>query len=382
MSFHNILVKLHLWTGLAAAVVLLVLGTSGSILEWAPELDRVIAVGPQDHVLPISTLIESVHRAAPGARIQQLLFAKRAWEPYIFIVSDPVSNSSRHIFAVNPYTGTAFQTEGADGRSSFMFNVRRLHTSLMAGKPGALVINCANLFAIFLALTGILLWWPRKIWKFTRGASWWRINFDLHNIAGLYSMLFVLVIAGTGAMIHWRQVGNFLVKLAHQQGSRPGSIRSKPAPPLAEALTLEQVLARADQILPGRRTSAVAMGSRPSDSVLVVRARSADSASTLKPQIFCSIDQYTGELLAVDDPSTRPWALRLTSSVGSIHEGFYFGLPGRIIASFSSTAIPVSAITGFVIWWRRKMNERRRLGETLRKSLPDLREIRTPAEMH
>jgi uncharacterized iron-regulated membrane protein len=360
MSLHKILLKLHLWTGLIAAIFLLILGVTGSILEWAPELDKVIAAGPQDHPLPISTLIESVQEVAPGAQVQQVLFGKRPWDPYVFIVSNPASRSGRRNYAVNPYTGAVIQSEGADGRSAFMFNVRRLHTTLMAGKPGSLIVNYATLLAVFLALSGLVLWWPRKIWKFKPGTSWWRVNFDLHNVAGIYSTLFVLVIACTGAMIHWRQIGNLIVRVSHEQAWRPGTIHSKPAPAFAKPLSLEQILARADQILPGRRTLAVAMAARPSDSVLVLRTRSDDSDSALKPQIFCSIDQYTGELLAVDDPSNRPWAVRLTSSVGSIHEGFFFGLTGRIIASFSSTAIPVSAITGFVIWWRRKMNERRR----------------------
>jgi uncharacterized iron-regulated membrane protein len=372
MSLHKILLKLHLWTGLAAAAILLILGVTGSILEWAPELGPrfAIQVRPGDHAVSVAQMLESIEAVEPGARVEQVLLGRYRSDPYTFYMLGTAAKSGRHIYDVNPYTGAVLEGKPQAG-SSFMLSARRLHTTLMMGKPGSLIINYATLLLVFLLLTGTILWWQRKIWKIRRGASWWRINFDLHSITGIYSVLFILIIALTGVMIHWRQIGDFLLKLSHQPVRRT-AIHSRPPAAGTKSLTLEEVLARAQQKLPGARTMAVLMPSRPSDSVLIVRVRDDDAQSALKPQIFCSMDQYSGDVLAVDDPSTRPWAVRLTSAVGSIHQGFFFGWPGRIIACLGSTAVPVMVITGFLIWWRRKMAELRRSVQAQEQKWPEL----------
>jgi uncharacterized iron-regulated membrane protein len=363
-TFHRVLLKLHLWTGLAAAVFLLILGVTGSILIFEPEVGRLqprpVAprVEPGSRVLPVSELWAALEKAAPGVQFQNISIGQTPSDPYRFGVWETTAGKrTRRDYLVNPYTGeiTPFAPPlPVSTRSGeFMSAVRSLHRNLWAGKTGVDIVNYSTLAGIFLGLTGVILWWPRQIWWTKAGSSWRRFNFDLHSVVGLYTFVFLIVISFTGSMIHWSAIGRWIVRVAGQERPVAGQVRSKPPVPGARRLSLDDLLSKA-AALPGVATRTLATGLRPIDPVTVIRVDASDRA------FVCNLDQYTGEPLLVDDPATRPWAVALTRSVVSLHIGTYFGLPGRIIACISSTAVPVMVITGFIIWWRRKLAEWRR----------------------
>src|SRR5437660_871407 len=60
--------------------------------------------------------------------------------------------------------------------------------------------------AIFLAalsISGLILWWPRKLLRMSGSSSGQKKNFELHNVLGFYSSVFMLLFACTGMVIHW-----------------------------------------------------------------------------------------------------------------------------------------------------------------------------------
>jgi uncharacterized iron-regulated membrane protein len=46
------------------------------------------------------------------------------------------------------------------------------------------------LFLLFLAITGLILWWPRKVFTVRWSGRGTRLNFDLHNALGIYMSIF------------------------------------------------------------------------------------------------------------------------------------------------------------------------------------------------
>ena len=95
---------------------------------------------------------------------------------------------------------------------------------------------------IGLAFTGIWLWWPLKIGWFRKGASFRRFNLDLHSVAGLYSSLFLLVIAGSGLTIHY----------AHAE--HPPEPRVSPPAQPQNRITVDQAIELAAKAAPGTIT--------------------------------------------------------------------------------------------------------------------------------
>lgn len=78
-----------------------------------------------------------------------------------------------------------------------------LHDSLALsrlglGRAGWLIIMAATAAAVFLQVTGLVLWWKRKIVRIETAKGWRRLMFDLHHSIGAVFLLVMLVVAGTG----------------------------------------------------------------------------------------------------------------------------------------------------------------------------------------
>ena len=72
---------------------------------------------------------------------------------------------------------------------------------MFAGQIGEWIVGLITALTLFMAIAGLVLWWPRKIFSVKTSASGRRINFDLHNVFGFYASAVFLFIALTGMMI-------------------------------------------------------------------------------------------------------------------------------------------------------------------------------------
>jgi uncharacterized iron-regulated membrane protein len=62
-----------------------------------------------------------------------------------------------------------------------------------------IVMPFASGVLMFLAPSGLYLWWPLKRIGINASASFRRLSFDLHNSFGFFSSLFLFGFAATGA---------------------------------------------------------------------------------------------------------------------------------------------------------------------------------------
>jgi uncharacterized iron-regulated membrane protein len=356
MSVYNVLWTLHRWSGLAAAAFLLVIGVTGSILEFGPE-------ALQAHKIPVpanaserspSQLWDMVERAYPGARLNSVTFPAGPDRPYVFsIIPHPGAGpAERRLVLANQHTGTLIGTQPND---RFQVKVGQLHKNLLMGEKGAFLVAWSTVTVVFLLLTGIILWWRRKIWRITPNVSWRRVNFDLHSMIGIFGLLIFLVLAFTGIMMRWHGVGQFILRAAHQPPRTRPTWHSRPIPG-GSSLSLDGIVARADSEFPGV-IETINMPRRATDPVLVGKVRTYNGFRMREP-LLCFLDAYSGEVLGQMDFSSGPWAAWLNQNVVILHYGWVFGWVGRIIAALASTAIPVATVTGVVIWWQRKVPKR------------------------
>ena len=107
---------------------------------------------------------------------------------------------------MNPYTGEILKVKSASRGESpdffrFMLNGHRaLWLPYTIGRP---IVGVAVLIFVVLLLSGLVLWWPVKWIKSIRDksfkikwdASFKRVNYDMHNVFGFYSMIFLLFIS-------------------------------------------------------------------------------------------------------------------------------------------------------------------------------------------
>jgi uncharacterized iron-regulated membrane protein len=74
----------------------------------------------------------------------------------------------------------------------------RFHESLAMGPFGHGIVLLATTAALVLEVTGLVLWWKRKVIRVQTGAGWRRLMIDLHHATGAVGLLAMLTLAASG----------------------------------------------------------------------------------------------------------------------------------------------------------------------------------------
>ena len=351
------LLKVHLWVGMAAALFLFALGLSGALLTFEDIVDPALNTGvwyvkPQGTLLKLTQITQAIRQAFPQTTIEELVLPQKPDDTVKITVLQ--SNGRDVGIFVNPYTGEVV------GRSDRLFRpmllIREFHTHLLIRRrSGHMVQAIAACCLLVLAVTGIVLWWPRKIFKLRGGRSH-NVVFDLHQMLGLWSSVCVLFFALTGIAIEFEdQVSRWAFAVSHMQPTpwptpKPPAAGVAPLPP-------DELLAKAVSIAPGAQPIVVDFGDSPNDPVLVIMKFPEDHLG----RTHVILDRYTGDVLRFDNTRTMPRALKYANMWNQeIHTGDIFGWPTRILASIFSLAVAALAVTGPWIWWNRNRPERSR----------------------
>lgn len=331
---------LHLYAGLPASFVVVVLGVTGALLAFEDEIDR--ALNPRlSYITPGPTRLAWQDVATSAAKhypgYTPTGIALPASEDFSATVQI-VNFDTRHriAVAVNQYTGEILGD--SDHSNNFMQYVRRMHTGLMLGGPGEALVVFFGFLLVVLAVSGIRLWLRRRNHPAPDSA--------LHTWIGGYAALFVLLFGVTAL----RPVP---LGLIWTPPWREASFTIKP-PESGQRLSADQLIAKAQFVLPGAKVVAVGLRGPGNEFPLSVAMRfPEDHTSNGKSAVF--LNPYTGDVTGLINTRELPPLVKYGFLWNwEIHMGQIFGLPTRILASLISAGMPVLAITGFLVWWRRR----------------------------
>lgn len=363
--FSKINAWIHLWLGLASGIVVFLLSVTGCILvfqqelsDWVSPWKHVEARG-SDQVLPPSALLKSVNDAFPDMEVHS------AWY-YGLDKSVKVSINSDSLLYVNPYTAEIIAI--VDHEDFFHF-IEEGHFHLWLGrKYGEPIVEWGTAIFFLLLISGLILWYPRKwskgnfnkSFKIKWRASFKRVNYDLHNVLGFYSIILLLIIALSGMVMSFTWVRNSVYWVSSSGKSMPAQERKKEQKEDKPVTTLDEaILLKNTDILWDKVRKEYATYNK--EAVIVDYPK--DASRTLN---FCTdmhngswrylyFDPLTMELLPnsqtmIDNDTPEGWMMR---SNYSLHTGLVLGTTTKIlyfIASFISASLP---ITGFLVWWGR-----------------------------
>jgi len=360
MSLRRVLLSMHLYVGVAAALFLIVLGVTGSILAVQPELERwlqpslwrVHARGTRLSEQSLARLARAGVGRDSASAFAEIRFAGPD-AAQVFVFADGV-----RVF-VDPYSGEIRGTrQGATTLERALLEVRKLHVYLSADMKGQWTVDIATVSLLLLTLTGIALWWKAKIARLDWAGSWRRINFDAHRVIGIYAATFLMLLAVSGCFIAFEPLLQFVTR------SHPAVV-----PPLPHSTvtteraavvrpTIDQLLAAADRALPGETTNQFVFSGSPRSSVRVVK-----SGSRGYGRSTVYLDQYSGVVLRADDFDSAARAERAHAINLALHTGTIAGLPGQLIMAVSSAGLVLLAISGIVHWSRKLARQPRRKSE-------------------
>ena len=161
------ILNIHLAIGIVAGAFVSLLGVTGGIIAFEPELDRlshrdISYVKPGGRALSLVEVGNAISRSFPGEQIVAYLPSTDPGFPAGVILP-------RGIVSINPYTGEIL---GIRGRGqSFLGTVRAVHVRLAMGDPGPVILKWCSLATVVSLLTGLYLWWPVK--RIRIGGRWW-----------------------------------------------------------------------------------------------------------------------------------------------------------------------------------------------------------------
>jgi uncharacterized iron-regulated membrane protein len=192
--------QVHLWSGLALGLYIVMLSITGSILVYRIELDRgfatpVPAFAAERPQVSKETITAAALEAYPGWEIvrQGERISRRS--PAIGVTLARNGEQTEQLF--DPYTGQHLGIAFSEGQEWVLW-LTALHDDLLFGRDGRWWNGVGSAFATVLVLTGLVVWWPGATrWKRSLSVKltggWRRFSWDLHSAMGFYLFGFLLI---------------------------------------------------------------------------------------------------------------------------------------------------------------------------------------------
>ncbi len=357
-NWRKTLFRLHGWIGLNLGLLLFVICLSGTVATLSYEIDHWInpdqQVEPQDAPIDWTAMHDAVARAFPDGQNLGIYTPGSAYAAMqkntaaVAYVAVP-TGETRKVY-LNPYTGNV------QGHTSF-FNTQRFfrtfHRRLFDGNRGIALVTLMGLPLLLSALAGSLFYkgWIKQMLtlRWSRGS---RLRWsDLHKGAGIWGLLFTLLIALT-ALFYFVEV----VLLATDEYD---TLLPEPLPQVEEAtlpdfgpqpklLPANEYVRAAKDALPDLTVHSVRLSRSPGDAVYV--DGQAGNPLTRDRASKVHLHPFTGEVLGVQQTSDLGPLPFITDAADPLHFGYFGGVWTKVLWCGFGLMLSFSILSGTYLW--------------------------------
>lgn len=376
---YRVIWRWHFYAGILVLPVLMLMALTGGLYLFKAEFDdlayRDLAriEARAERASPDRWVVAA--QAGTGGRVTSLTVPDRPDQAIQLAVS--LADGTRKIAFVDPHDA---QLTGVTAAGGFMDTVKRLHSLSLIGTWANLIVEVVAGWTLILVATGLYLWWPRR-----RGVGvvslkskdmarrpFWR---DLHALTGLYAGGVVAFLALTG--MPWSAVwGDQVMGAVRDSGwGRP------PAPISGRWQKASEHSGHADHAegtgwtLEGKVASAMTDGATPSLAKVIQTAEARDMARPFSVSIPASpqlaytvshqprqvedtrslyVDAGNGAVMADIGYDQFGVAGRVVEWGVAVHQGTQYGWVNRYVMLGGCIAVWLLAISGLVMWWKRR----------------------------
>lgn len=368
-SIRKLINDIHLWLGLGSGIILFLVCLSGTILVFEKEIESffsgevsVEATSNKETVASLTqTLKESNNGFVTGVTIPSTI-----QEPYIFAVKKDLKDRRGSQVLVDPYTATIHEIKKT-GADDFMQTMFRLHRWLLletnVGRP---IVGVATIIFLILSISGIVLWFPKKIkWKTVKqgfkiktNANWKRINHDLHNTLGFYSCIVLIIMCITGLCWSFESYKNGLGNLIGAE------IFNRSSPNFEvdtvteeETITIDKAIAIANETLNYSGKLTVTFPNENSNYYAFRKTNDNNWSPITTDNLYMDT---SGEIMAVEWFNEKPLNVQFASLIKPIHTGEIYGTFSKIIYFITCLIATSLPVTGTLIWWNKLKKKRKK----------------------
>jgi uncharacterized iron-regulated membrane protein len=364
---------LHKWSSLVSTLFLLVLCLTGLPLVFHHEIGQWLGTEVSSPRMradaPRATLDEVM--ATAKARFPSKVGMYVSQEPdddtiwYVTMGETPASTTDLKQVAVDARTAAPLAEPKIGG--GVMGTIHEIHVDLLAGQAGKLFLGAMGLLMLAAIVSGVVLYAPfmRKL-RFgeVRRERSARIKWlDRHNLLGIVTLTWALVVGATGivntwadlVIEHWRddQVADML---AHTRG----------LPPLARLGSLEKAFANARARRPDMKIAFIAFPGTAWASEhhygVFLRGRAALTSRLVQPVL---VDAVTGEVTASRE---TPWYMKTLLLSQPLHFGDYGGAPLQWLWAALDLLTIIVLGSGLYLWLGKRGPVRKVLASDLRSA--------------
>ncbi|PTN12395.1 PepSY-associated TM helix domain-containing protein [Nitrosomonas aestuarii] len=361
LKVRRIVFNLHLYTGLVAGFFLVIVSLTGSLIVFREEIETFIypelmTTEAGVERVPVQTILDAVKRAYPQDSIFSLRMPRMPEQTYLLKM-----NNAHDLFVyADTYSGELIGAH--QQKDTFMGWVTLMHTQLLFGERGKIILGVGGLLLICMGVTGLYLWYPPS-GRVSQGfgvnwsSSWKKVIFDMHRALGIYTVFFLLIIAITGVCLVFNKTTAELFNFLTVSPPRLASPLSDPSRKTNRLPSVDDLLQQADRLLPVQ-TTWISFPQTPQSSWIVRKKNSAELHPNGRSFIF--FDQYIGEMLLFENALTAPLGTRIYNLLYPVHVGVAGGLPTRILQAIAGFFMTVLFFTGYVMWRNKRKTEKRK----------------------
>ncbi|UES37966.1 PepSY-associated TM helix domain-containing protein [Roseibium aggregatum] len=366
MSFKRIIFWAHLVVGVAFGLVILLMSATGVVLTYERQIisymeSRAVEKPADAQLLSVDDLATAV-LANGGQPGNSLVLPRQDGAPATL----SVSRRENHL--LNPYTGERIDN-AAEGTKSFFGTVTALHRWFaLTGENrslGRAVTGAANLGFLFILVSGIYLWWPKKwTWRIVKLNLLFRRNlptakardYNWHHVFGIWSLVPLFAVVVSGVVISYPWASNMVAAVfgpvspaaTGQAASeeRQGQNRAQD-----EAVSLQAIAETLKQAEPDWQTLSVKLPN--GQAARVVMTVDTGNGTQLSRQTTYTVSRVSGEVLGVSGAEDQPAGRRARVFLRFLHTGEVYGFIGQTLAGLASLASVFLFYTGFALAYRR-----------------------------
>ena len=356
---------IHKWSSLVCTVFMLLLCLTGLPLIFHHEIGHLLGTEieapemapdtPHISMDRVMTIAKEQHPSKVGMFASQEEDDDRVW--YVTLSDTPTSETAMKQVAVDARTGKVLGQPQLD--NGFMYIMFSLHVNLFAGLAGMLFLGFMGMLLIVAIISGIVLYGPfMKKLEFgtVRADKSTRLKWlDLHNLLGIVTLAWLLVVGATGVINTW---ADLVIKYWQMDQMAEMVAPYKGQPPLKELGSLQKAVDAATALEPEMKMGFIAFPgttfSSPHHYGVFMRGTEPLTSRLFKPVL---VDASTGE---VTDSRTLPWYATALLISQPLHFGDYGGRPMQIMWAILDILSIVVLGSGLYLWIvRRKTSEAR-----------------------
>lgn len=367
--------------GLVIGPVFTVLGVTGSMIAFRPELDewlnrdrmQVAAPVPSATYASLDRLVTAARAAMPvDGRPYALVYPRTPrgvfWVTYSLPAPTILSPNQVewHQVFLHPATAAVLGDRlmldlGRPWRGPFVNVAQSIHRTLALGPWSSPVLAVIALLLIVSIASGLVLWWPprgrlRAALRLPRGQGLHPLTLGVHNVVGVYTSVILAVLLLTGIHLVEPSWVREMINIALPTTVHPADVRSSGGD---TPIGFDRAAAIAAAHFPDGRMWMVQYPQGPRGLYRVFRPSPRDRTSIL-PSRQVWLDQYSGRVLYEFGPHTYTNGDQIEQLLYPLHSGEALGWPGRIAVCLAGLAPGVLLVTGVMRWWHKRRARGRR----------------------